>query len=89
MNELDRLRSEIDNLDRDLIDILARRMRCVERIAEVKRNEGTPTRVPDREVAVRRAWADESERHGLDPHSMLSILDTILEMSKQRQEEMR
>ncbi|RZN48327.1 hypothetical protein EF808_03625 [archaeon] len=89
MNELDRLRSEINGLDRDLIDILARRMRCVERIAEVKRNEGTPTHVPGREDAVRRAWADESERRGLDPRPMLSILDTILEMSKQRQEEMR
>jgi chorismate mutase len=89
MNELERIRAEIDTIDREIIDALARRMLCVEQVAEIKEDEGVPTHVPDREEDVRRKWMDESDRHGLDPRFTQAVLDTILEMSKKHQEEMR
>jgi isochorismate pyruvate lyase len=42
------LRSQIDGLDAELISLLAKRQRCVERVIEIKRARKLPARIPDR-----------------------------------------
>jgi isochorismate pyruvate lyase len=42
------LRRQIDGLDAELISLLAKRQRCVERVIEIKRAGKLPARIPDR-----------------------------------------
>ena len=42
------LRRQIDALDAELVSVLAKRQRCVERVIEIKRAQELPARLPDR-----------------------------------------
>jgi len=42
------LRRQIDALDAELIALLSKRQRCVERVIEIKRAQKLPARIPDR-----------------------------------------
>lgn len=55
------VRAAIDTIDEALIDLLARRMAYVDRVAEIKIAEGLPANVPARVAQVIekvRTWAD-------------------------------
>lgn len=49
------LRQEIDALDGELVALLAKRQRCVERVIAIKQAENLPARIPERieEVVAR------------------------------------
>nr|WP_318778971.1 chorismate mutase [Paraphotobacterium marinum] len=48
-SELDTLRKEIDNCDSELLDILSKRYKAVEKIGQIKQTLGLPIYSPDRE----------------------------------------
>lgn len=50
--DLHSLRSEIDDIDRTLLDLFQQRMDVVAAIARCKREQGLPIRYPAREDAV-------------------------------------
>jgi len=76
--ELDRLRDEIDRVDRELIDLLARRRDVVTRIAARKTARGLPVYAPDREEAMLRARRHEATEHGVHPELIEDILRRIM-----------
>ena len=45
---MDKIRQQIDQIDQELVKLLAKRQRCVERAITVKRRDGIPARVPER-----------------------------------------
>ncbi len=51
-DDLDRLRTAIDGLDRELLGVLNRRLELVRRIGRLKHEQGAPIYVPPREKAV-------------------------------------
>jgi chorismate mutase/prephenate dehydratase len=50
--ELDRLRSAIDDIDRRLLELLSERARRALEVGEIKKREGSPVYRPEREAAV-------------------------------------
>ncbi|MBQ3691848.1 MAG: chorismate mutase, partial [Clostridia bacterium] len=50
--ELNNIRVEIDSLDRQIIELFKRRMDCSVKVAESKRESGTPILNPEREKVV-------------------------------------
>ncbi|MCS4277331.1 chorismate mutase [Mycetocola tolaasinivorans] len=65
--QLNRLRSSIDNIDSALIHMLAERFRCTQAVGELKAEHQMPASDPDREkrqVARLRALAEDAQ---LDP----------------------
>ena len=50
--ELGRLRREIDDLDKQIIDLLNKRAEVVVRVGQLKRSDGTPIYSPDRESVI-------------------------------------
>lgn len=67
MTSLDDLRAELEGIDAELVEVMARRFRVVLAIAGVKAAEGIPVVLPERIAEVQERVAAVAEQHGLDP----------------------
>jgi prephenate dehydrogenase len=78
-------RELIDDVDREIVVLLARRAQLAKRAADVKAGLGRGVLDPVRELAcldARRAWAVE---HGLEPTSVGEVFEAVLRFSRQVQ----
>lgn len=80
-----RLRADIDLVDREIVRLLARRVRRAVEIAFIKVEEDIPLRSPDRETDLLADVRDEAERLGLDPKVVHTLFEDILEYSRAEQ----
>jgi chorismate mutase/prephenate dehydratase len=84
--DLSELREALERIDRDLLDLLAERMRRVEGVARAKLDSAWPFRDPGREdrllVHLRRLAVERE----LDPHEVERLYRVILDMSVARQQ---
>ena len=79
---LDHLRTQIDSIDQQLVDLLAQRRRVVQQVIEVKQQHDLPTFHPAREenlISARRAQAAQA---GLDPDYVEDLFRTMLRHSR-------
>lgn len=83
------LRAMVDALDRDLLQIAARRMAIVGEIAEYKRQHGLHVRDPQRERELLEDRARLAEELGLPPGEMESIFRVLLRASRDHQAALR
>lgn len=75
---IEEVRSEIDRIDRAMIEAIAQRRAYVHAVMQFKRSEDD-VHAHDRQrqmLAVRRAWAAE---HGLSPEMVEGIFRTMVE----------
>jgi 3-deoxy-7-phosphoheptulonate synthase len=77
-----RLRADIDLVDREIVRLLARRVKRAVEIAHIKVEEGIPLRSPDREVDLLADVREEAERLGLDPKVVHRLFEEVLEYSR-------
>lgn len=85
--ELREARELIDQLDRELVELLARRTQLARRAARAKAEAGQPVLDPAREEALlnsRRAWAAEL---GLEAEGIESIFRAVLRFSRRSQQQ--
>jgi chorismate mutase-like protein len=78
MNELSDLRNEIDEIDRGIVELLARRLQVCERVAEVKSKSAAAIIQPERVrqvLTTRRQWAIDK---GVDADFAEQIFRTLL-----------
>jgi prephenate dehydrogenase len=83
--ELQETRERIDQLDHELVELLARRAELARRALQAKAQAGQPVPDPAREetmIASRRAWASE---RGLDPEDVETIFRAVLRFSRRAQ----
>jgi prephenate dehydrogenase len=83
---LSEARELIDEVDRELLALLARRARLSRRAAEAKADLGAPVRDARREAALLEARRRQAEQLGLDAGAVADIFDAILRFSRQVQE---
>ncbi len=84
--ELKETREHIDQLDRELVELLRRRAELAKRAIRAKAQAGQPVPDPTREekvIASRRAWATEL---GLDPEGVEAIFRAVLRFSRRAQQ---
>jgi chorismate mutase/prephenate dehydratase len=65
--DLARLRAEIERLDSELVQLIARRVRLARDVGEAKRQAGMPTLDPTREATVVRRAVTLARDAGLEP----------------------
>jgi 4-amino-4-deoxychorismate mutase len=78
MTGLDELRARIDELDRELVRVVAARLAVCERVAELKAGSDTPVIQPQRVrdvVTTRRQWAIDD---GVDPDFIEQLVRVLL-----------
>ena len=84
--DLAQCRDEIERIDRDIINLLARRLVLGKRTGELKRLAGLPILDPTREAAVIRRVTEEARLAGLPPEPIREVFWQIVGMSRRAQE---
>jgi prephenate dehydrogenase len=79
-------RELIDELDHDILALLARRALLSRRAASAKAELGVAVRDPRREAALLASRRREAEDRGLDPESVGEIFEAVLRFSRKLQE---
>lgn len=89
MSEAERLsvlRDAIEDLDRELIRVLARRLALAAEIGQIKRNLGLPVMDPAREAEVVRRGANLAREEGIDPELVRDVMWRIIAQARGVQE---
>ncbi len=72
--ELSILRDQIDDVDRQMVELLARRLALVEQVGVVKSKHGLPIYAPDREAAMLASRRQEAESKGVPADLIEDVL---------------
>ena len=81
MEQLAELRAQIDQLDQELLQLLAKRLDVVHKVGEVKQQHGLPIYVPQREIEMLQRKREAAEQLGLSPDLIEDILRRIMRES--------
>ena len=88
MNELEDIRREIEEIDREILALIDRRVNMAERVLESKRINGTSINdQKQNEVVINRALNAATELN-LDPGPIKAIFEVLIRMSIERQNEL-
>ena len=79
--ELNALRDQIDEVDRSLLALLAKRLELVAEVGEVKSRYGLPIYAPDREAAMLASRRDEAVAQGVPPDLIEDVLRRVMRES--------
>jgi chorismate mutase len=86
---LDELREEISSIDREIVELIARRTYVAETIADVKDEQGLPTTDEAQEQAVMDRAGENAERFDVDSNLVKAIFRLLIELNKVEQRESR
>ena len=86
---LEELREEIESIDREIVELIARRTYVAETIADVKDEQGLPTTDEEQEQAVMDRAGDNAERFDVDSNLVKAIFRLLIELNKVEQRESR
>ncbi|MDP4527947.1 bifunctional chorismate mutase/prephenate dehydrogenase [Alkalimonas delamerensis] len=80
------LRAQIDALDAELVQLLAKRAEVTAEVGRVKQQFGLPVYMPAREQALLQARREQATQHGLSPELIEDVLRRVMRESYQTQE---
>jgi len=87
--ELDELREEIEDIDREIVELIAQRTYVAESVARVKREHDIPTTDESQEEAVMERAGENAERFGVDSNLVKAVFRLLIELNKVEQRESR
>jgi len=86
---LEELREEIESIDREIVELIARRTYVAETIADVKDEQGLPTTDERQEQEVMNRAGENAERFDVDSNLVKAIFRLLVELNKVEQRESR
>jgi chorismate mutase len=86
---LDELRQEIRDIDRDIVELIARRTYVADAIADVKAQRDLATTDEAQEQAVMDRAGENAERFDVDSNLVKAIFRLLIELNKIEQRESR
>ena len=87
--DLEELRSEIRAIDREIVELIARRTYVADGIADVKRERGMPTTDEAQESAVMERAGLNAEQFDVDANLVKAIFRLLIELNKLEQRDNR
>ena len=87
--ELDELREEIEDIDRELVELIARRTYVADTVANVKAERDLPTTDEEQEQRVMNRAGENAERFDVDANLVKAIFRLLIELNKVEQRERR
>lgn len=86
---ISRVRRHIDQIDRQIVRLLARRQTLTQEIGRVKHDRGLPVHIPGREAELLDLIRDEAAHLGVDTAHVEALFELVLAESRRLQHEMR
>jgi chorismate mutase len=86
---LDELRREIRGIDREIVELIARRTYVADTIAEVKDQQGLPTTDEQQEQRVMDRAGENAKQFDVDANLVKAIFRLLIELNKVEQRESR
>ncbi|MFQ3475180.1 chorismate mutase [Halonotius sp. F2-221B] len=86
---LEELRAEIESIDREIVELIARRTYVAETIADVKAERDLPTTDESQEDAVMERAGDNAAKFDLDSNLVKTVFRLLIELNKVEQRESR
>ncbi len=87
--DLEDLREEIQGIDRDIVELIARRTYVADSIAHVKEARGLPTTDEKQEERVMERAGENAEHFDVDSNLVKAIFRLLIELNKVEQRENR
>ncbi len=84
--DLSTLRDRIDEVDRQIIALIAERLRIVEEVAMAKLDAASPFRDREREERLLLRLREHATEAGIDPHEVERLYRVVMDMSVAHQE---
>ncbi|GIC76015.1 bifunctional chorismate mutase/prephenate dehydrogenase [Moritella sp. F3] len=81
LDPLGKLRDKIDDVDQQLVDLLAQRIALVAEVGEIKSEHGLPIYVPERETAMLEKRREEAESKGVPGDLIEDVLRRVMRES--------
>ena len=79
---LDKLRNQINKIDRSIIDLIAKRMSISKKIGKLKTGKKSAVLDDKREKEVIKNWQSQSFVKKIDPVFIKKLIDLIMKESK-------
>ena len=86
---LDELRQEIEDIDREIVELIARRTYVADTVAAVKAERDLPTTDEGQEERVMERAGENAERFDVDANLVKAIFRLLIELNKVEQRESR
>jgi chorismate mutase len=86
---LEELRGEIRDIDREIVDLIARRTYVADAIAQVKDQQGLPTTDEQQEQAVMDRAGENAKRFDVDENLVKATFRLLIELNKVEQRDKR
>ncbi|PSP92770.1 chorismate mutase [Halobacteriales archaeon QS_4_62_28] len=86
---LDELRTEIQTIDRELVELIAQRTYVADTIAEVKDEKDLPTTDEEQEQTVMDRAGENAQRFDVDANLVKAIFRLLIELNKVSQRRSR
>ncbi len=86
---LDELRQEIEDIDREIVELIARRTYVADTVAAVKSERDLPTTDEGQEERVMDRAGANAERFDVDANLVKAIFRLLIELNKVEQRESR
>ena len=86
---LDELREEIEEIDRELVELIARRTYVAGTVAQVKDERDLPTTDESQEARVMERAGENAEKFDVDANLVKAIFRLLIELNKVEQRESR
>ena len=81
LDPLGKLRDKIDDVDQQLVDLLAQRLALVAEVGDIKSEHGLPIYVPERETAMLEKRREEAESKGVPGDLIEDVLRRVMRES--------
>ena len=86
---LDELRTEIEDIDRELVELIARRTYVADTIAEVKAERDLPTTDEGQEEKVMERAGANADKFDVDSNLVKAVFRLLIELNKVEQRQNR
>ncbi|WP_049984843.1 chorismate mutase [Halobellus rufus] len=86
---LDELREEIEDIDREIVELIARRTYVADSVAQVKAERDLPTTDENQEERVMERAGRNAEQFDVDSNLVKAVFRLLIELNKVEQRENR
>ena len=86
---LDELRTEIESIDRELVELIARRTYVADAVAAVKAERDLPTTDESQEEKVMVRAGENADRFEVDSNLVKAVFRLLIELNKAEQRQSR